>query len=255
VVVSAILGDTLEAALILIIVIFAAGLGFIQEYRAERAIEALARMAAPSATVLRDGREQEIDAQELVPGDVVVLLTGDRVPADLRLMEAANLRTDEASLTGESVPVDKAVTVMPSGDHPVAERNNMAFTGTSVVYGRGRGVVVATGMQTHFGQIAGMLQTVEARQTPLQQSLDRLGRWIGIAAFSIVGVIFGLGLLRGEDVLEMFIWAVSLAVAAVPEALPAVETLGSTTVICYVEDPPYETVYIDANNFRVTGNE
>ena len=257
VVASAILGDTLEAALILVIVVFAAGLGFAQEYRAERAIEALARMAAPSATVIRDGKEQEIDAQKLVPGDVLVLLTGDRVPADMRLMEVANLRADEASLTGESVPVGKAVTALSSGDHPVAERNNMAFMGTSVVYGRGRGVVVVTGMQTHFGQIAGMLQTVETRQTPLQQSLDRLGRWIGVAAFSIVGVVFGLGLLRGEDVLEMFIWAVSLAVAAVPEALPAVvtislalgvqrmvkrhalvrrlpavETLGSTTVIC-----------------------
>ena len=257
VVASAILGNTLEAALILVIVVFAAGLGFAQEYRAERAIEALARMAAPSATVIRDGKEQEIDAQKLVPGDVLVLLTGDRVPADLRLMEAANLRADEASLTGESVPVGKAVTALSSGDHPVAERNNMAFMGTSVVYGRGRGVVVATGMQTHFGQIAGMLQTVETRQTPLQQSLDRLGRWIGVAAFSIVGVVFGLGLMRGEDVLEMFIWAVSLAVAAVPEALPAVvtislalgvqrmvkrhalvrrlpavETLGSTTIIC-----------------------
>ncbi|MDP6347653.1 MAG: HAD-IC family P-type ATPase, partial [Dehalococcoidia bacterium] len=225
VVASAILGDTLEAALILVIVVFAAGLGFAQEYRAERAIEALARMAAPSATVIRDGKEQEIDAQKLVPGDVLVLLTGDRVPADMRLMEVANLRADEASLTGESVPVGKAVTALSSGDHPVAERNNMAFMGTSVVYGRGRGVVVVTGMQTHFGQIAGMLQTVETRQTPLQQSLDRLGRWIGVAAFSIVGVVFGLGLLRGEDVLEMFIWAVSLAVAAVPEALPAVVTI------------------------------
>ncbi len=258
VVISAFLGETWDAVLIFVIVLFAAGLGFVQEYRAERALEALKRMAAPTASVLRQGEEKEIPASELVPGDIVVLRTGDRVAADLRLVEVVNLLTDEASLTGESLPVEKGVGSLAEADLPVADRKNMAYMGTAAVYGRGMGAVVATGMSTEFGRIAGMLQQVEESPTPLQVNLDRMGRVIGIGALALAALIFGLALLQREGgFLEMFIWAVSLAVAAVPEALPAVvtislalgvqrlvkrhalirrlpavETLGSVSVIC-----------------------
>ena len=258
VVISAFLGETWDAVLIGAIVFFAAGLGFVQEYRAERALEALKRMAAPTASVLRDGEEKEIPASELVPGDIVDLRTGDRVAADLRLVEAVNLKADEASLTGESLAVEKVVGSLAEADLPVGDRKNMAYMGTAAVYGRGKGVVVATGMATEFGRIAGMLQQVEESATPLQVNLDRMGRVIGIGALALAALIFGLALLQREGgFLEMFIWAVSLAVAAVPEALPAVvtislalgvqrlvkrhalirrlpavETLGSVSVIC-----------------------
>ncbi|HLE02056.1 MAG TPA: HAD-IC family P-type ATPase, partial [Dehalococcoidia bacterium] len=226
VVISFFLGETWDAALIFVIVLFAAGLGFVQEYRAERALEALKRMAAPTASVLRQGEEKEIPASELVPGDMVVLRTGDRVAADLRLVEAVNLKADEASLTGESLPVEKVVGPLAEADLPVGDRKNMAFTGTAAVYGRGKGGVVATGMATEFGRIAGMLQQVEESPTPLQVNLDRMGRVIGIGALAMAALIFGLALLQREGgFLEMFIWAVSLAVAAVPEALPAVVTI------------------------------
>jgi len=220
-------GDVWEPILIVVIVFFAAGLGFYQEYRSERALEALRLMAAPVATVIREGKEEEIPASELVPGDIILLQTGDRVPADCRLIEAINLKIDEAPLTGESIAVEKATEVVPA-KIPVAERKNMAYMGTVVVYGRGKATVTATGMATEFGRIAGMLGEVKPPPTPLQISLDKVGKMLGIVCLAICAVVGGVGVAVGmfEHVLEAFIWGVSLAVAAVPEALPAV------TVIC-----------------------
>ena len=222
---SVVLGEIVDAIIIGAILLFAIGLGFIQEYRAERAMEALKRMAAPTALVIRGGEEQEIPSREVVPGDIIVLRTGDRIPADARILEAANLKVDEASLTGESVPVEK-VSVPLAGDREVAERRNMAYMGTAVVYGRGVGVVTATGMKTEFGTIAQMLQAVEVTKTPLQKNLDRIGKWLAIAAGALCIILGIIGILRGHQPLEMLIWVISLAVAAVPEALPAVVTIG-----------------------------
>jgi Ca2+-transporting ATPase len=222
---SVILGESVDAIIIGAILLFAVGLGFIQEYRAERAMEALKRMAAPTATVIRGGEEQEIDARELVPGDIIVLCTGDRIPADARILEVANLKADEAPLTGESIPVEKT-SVLLEGDVDTADRRNMVYMGTAVVYGRGIGAVTATGMKTEFGTIAQMLQAVEVAKTPLQQNLDRMGKWIAVGALTLCFLLFIVGILRGHPVIEMLIWGISLAVAAVPEALPAVVTIG-----------------------------
>ena len=222
---SAVLGHGLEALVIGIIVFFAVLLGFVQEYRAERAIQALHEMAAPTATVVRDGREVEVPARDLVPGDVVRLSAGDRVPADARLIEAINLQVDEAPLTGESVPVEKQTTPLAGASLPVGDRRNIVYSGTAATYGRGRAVVVATGMHTEFGKIAQMLQTVESGKTPLQENLDRVGRVLAIGALVIVAMIVVLGLLRGQPLLEMVIFGIALAVAVVPEALPAVVTI------------------------------
>src|SRR5512138_1262264 len=170
-VISLFLGHGLESIVITVIVLFAVILGFIQEYRAERAIEALRQMAAPTATVLRDGMEVKVPAKDLVPGDVILLHTGDRVPADARLLEAINLQVEEAALTGESIPVEKHVHVLIDEDLPVGDRKNMVYAGTAVTYGRGRALVVATGMHTEFGKIAQLLQTIESGRTPLQRNL------------------------------------------------------------------------------------
>lgn len=221
---SAITGEIADAIVILVIVLFAAGLGFIQEYRAERAMEALKRMAAPTASVLRGGKEIEVNAHDLVPGDIILLKTGDRVPADARLIEAVNLKVEEASLTGESVPVEKTNKVLP-GEISIGDKRNMVFMGTAAVYGRGTAVITGTGMSTEFGKIATMLQGVKKEQTPLQINLDQLGKWIGIGALALCFILAGIGVLRGHEILEMLIWGVSLAVAAVPEALPAVVTI------------------------------
>jgi len=254
---SAVLGHGVEAIAITVIVLFAVGLGFIQEYRAERAIEALRQMTAPTATVLRDGDDVELPARHLVPGDVILLEAGDRVPADARLIEAINLQVEEAALTGESVPVEKHAAPLADPHLGVGDCRNMVYAGTVVTYGRGRAVVVATGMQTEFGKIAQMLQTIEIGRTPLQENLDKVGHTLARAALVIVLLIVALGLLRGQPLLEMFIFGIALAVAVVPEALPAVvtislaigvqrmarrnalvrrlsavETLGSTSVIC-----------------------
>ncbi len=254
---SAILGHGVESIAITVIVLFAVGLGFIQEYRAERAIEALRQMAAPTATVLRDGDDVELPARNLVPGDVILLEAGDRVPADARLIEAVNLQVEEAGLTGESVPVEKHTAPLADPHLGVGDRRNMVYAGTVITYGRGRAVVVATGMRTEFGQIAQMLQTIEVGRTPLQENLDRVGHTLARAALAIVLLIVALGLLRGQAWLEMFMFGIALAVAVVPEALPAVvtislaigvqrmarrnalvrrlsavETLGCTSVIC-----------------------
>ncbi|MEK6280391.1 MAG: cation-translocating P-type ATPase [Acidobacteriota bacterium] len=254
---SAFLGHGIEAIAIVVIVLFAVILGFVQEYRAERAIEALREMAAPMATVIRDGRERRVPARELVPGDVIHLATGDKVPADVRLIEAVNLQTVEAALTGESAPVEKHTRPLEDERLPTGDRKNLAYAGTVVTYGRGRAVVVATGMSTEFGKIARMLDSVEVGKTPLQGNLDRVGKTLARIAFVVVTVIVALGLFRGQPFVEMLIFGVALAVAVVPEALPAVvtislalgvkrmvkrnalvrrlpavETLGSTSVIC-----------------------
>ena len=222
---SALLGHSVEAIVIGIIVLFAVLLGFVQEYRAERAIEALREMAAPTATVLRGGEELDIPARELVPGDVILLSAGDKIPADARLIEAINLRVEEAALTGESMPIEKHVAALAAEELAVADRKNMVYAGTAATYGRGRALVVATGMRTEFGQIAALLQTIETGKTPLQQNLDRVGHVLARAALVIVALIIVLGLLRGQPFLEMLIFGIALAVAVVPEALPAVVTI------------------------------
>jgi len=222
---SLVFGHGLEALVIGVIVLLAVLLGFVQEYRAERSIEALRQIAAPTASVVRDGMEIELPARDLVPGDVIQLSAGDRIPADARLIAAINLQVDEAPLTGESTPVEKQIEALAGGDLPVADRKNVVHSGTAVTYGRGRAVVVATGMRTEFGQIAQLLQTVEVGKTPLQENLDRLARPLAIGALSIVLAIVALGLLRGQPLIEMVIFGIALAVAVVPEALPAVVTV------------------------------
>jgi len=285
VILSAILGETVDAIVIFIIILFAAGLGFIQEYRAERSIEALKKMAAPLARVIRDGKHRDIPASEIVPGDVVLLKTGDRMPADGRLLESINLRTDEASLTGESTPVEKIAQPV-KGEVSIGDRRNMVFAGTSASYGRGTAVITTTGMDTEFGQIARLLQEVKEEETPLQINLDRMGRMIVIAALGLTFVLAVLGILRGHGLLEMLLWGVSLAVAAVPEALPAVvtislslgvqkmakrhalvrklpavETLGSTTYICSdktgtltQDQMTIRRLYVDGRTIDVSGS-
>jgi Ca2+-transporting ATPase len=256
-VISFFLGEYLDASAITAIVILNAVLGVVQESKAEEALAALKKMAAPEARVVRSGRIQTIPSRELVPGDVILMEAGHRVPADARLVEAVNLKIDEASLTGESVPVQKDAAVVLDREIPVGDRRNSAFMGTLVTYGRGRAIVVATGMHTQFGLIAQMIQSYEEEPTPLQRKLDQLGRWLGIGCLVICGVVGLVGVWRGLPPLEMFMTAVSLAIAAVPEGLPAVvticlalgmqemirrhalirrlpavETLGSATVIC-----------------------
>mgnify|MGYP005841059763 FL=1 len=256
-VVSFFLGDYKDAAAILAIVVLNAILGFTQEYRAEKAMAALRQFAVPTVRVRRDGTVREIPATELVPGDVFLLEAGVIVPADGRLLETVNLQVQEAVLTGESVPVEKHTAALQKENLPLGDRQNMVYKGTVVTYGRGLAVTVATGMGTELGRIAEMIQTVEAEPTPLQRRMAQLGRSLGIIALTIVGIVLALGLLRGEDPEVMFLTGVSLAVAAVPEGLPAavtialalgaqrmlrrralirklpaVETLGSVTKIC-----------------------
>ncbi|QEH38988.1 Calcium-transporting ATPase 1 [Aquisphaera giovannonii] len=224
---SVALGHGVEAIAIAVIVLFAALLGFAQEYRAERGMEALREMAAPTATVVRDGEELEVPARDVVPGDVILLYAGDRIPADARLIEAVNLRAEEAPLTGESTPVEKGDEPTPDGraSTSIGDRAGMVHAGTAVTYGRGRAVVAATGMDTEFGKVARMLQRVEPGPTPLQENLARLGRALARAAFGVVAVIVALGLLRGQPLVEMLVFGIALAVAVVPEALPAVVTI------------------------------
>src|SRR3990172_1866982 len=255
--VSIFLGDILDAIVIMAIVVLNALLGFSQEYRAEQAMAALKRMAVPIVRVRREGTIREISARDLVPGDVVLLETGNVVPADGRVLESVNLRVQESALTGESEAVDKEADLVFDAEKPLGDRRNMVYSGTIVNYGHGQMIVTETGMQTELGHIAEMIQSVEQEKTPLQRRLDRLGKVLATAALLLVAVIFILGVLRGEPVEEMLLTAVSLAVAAIPEAmtavvtialslgaqrmlkrralirkLPAVETLGSVSVIC-----------------------
>jgi len=243
-VVSFLLGEYVDAGAIMAIVILNAILGVVQESKAEEALAALKKLAAPEAHVIRDGHLIIVAAQELVPGDVVTLETGNYVPADMRLLESANLKIDEASLTGESVPVQKRADAVLDRDIPLGDRRTMAHTSTLVTYGRGRGVVVVTGMDTEIGLIAEMIQTYDEEPTPLQIKLDQLGKWLGAGCLAICAVILVIGLLRDTQtgviltdglsaylqiyrhkIVELFMTAVSLAIAAVPEGLPAVVTI------------------------------
>ena len=255
--VSALLGDYEDSIAIAIIVVLNAALGFAQEHRAERAMAALKRLSAPRVRVRREGRVREVSASELVPGDVVLLEAGNVVPADGRLVEGANLQVQESALTGESEPVEKDPAALEEEDTSLGERADMVYSSTLVARGRGLFGVTETGMATELGKIASMIQSTDREQTPLQRRLNQVGKVLALAALAIVGVVFTLGVLRGEDLEVMFLTAVSLAVAAVPEGLPAVvtialalgahrmlrrqalirklpavETLGSVTVIC-----------------------
>ncbi len=223
--VSAILNELLDAAVILAIVIINAILGLIQEGRAEKAIEALQKMTSPQARVLRDGQQNLVDASRLVPGDVVLIEAGDIIPADLRLIETAVMRIDEASLTGESVPVEKDASLTLDGEIQLGDRANMAYMSTPVTNGRGRGIVVATSGHTIIGSIANQLQDIEEHETPLQRNLNQLGKWLGIVCVGVCAVVLVQGVLLGGTFLDMFLTAVSLAVAAIPEGLPAVVTI------------------------------
>ena len=282
---SVFLGHSAEAIAIALIVLFAVLLGFAQEYRSERALEALRQMAAPTATALRDGEEVVIPARDIVIGDVILLRSGDKAPADARLIEAINLQIEEAALTGESLPVEKQTEALGDGEWPLAERKNMVYAGTAITYGRGKGVVVATGMATEFGKTAAMLESVATTKTPLQESLDKVGSGLARAALVIVAIIVALGIYRGQPFMEMLIFGIALAVAAVPEALPAVvtislalgvqrmvkrnalvrrlpavETLGSTSVICSDktgtltrDEMTVRQVYVAKDLFEVSG--
>jgi P-type Ca2+ transporter type 2C len=261
---SALVGEYIDAVIILVIIVFCAALGFVQEYRAERALDALKSMLTPMITVLRGGQEQEIASKELVPGDVLVIEAGDKIPADARLVENHSIQCDEAPLTGESLPVTKDLAPMPQ-QALVGDRKNMLFTGTTVTYGRGKAVVCATAMQTEFGKIAQEVASVETEKTPLERRTDEIGKWLGIITLGICVVVVGIsvgreylnGTLTMTSTLPIVLFAIALAVAAVPEALaaivtgalaiamkemakrnalvrkmPAVETLGCTSVIC-----------------------
>ncbi|MEP7243017.1 MAG: HAD-IC family P-type ATPase, partial [Gammaproteobacteria bacterium] len=270
-VISGVIGDLTDTFIIAAIVVLNAVLGFAQEFRAERAMAALKAMAAPSASVVRDGSPAAIAASELVPGDVVVLEAGRIVPADLRLVEVASLRVNESALTGESVPVDKTIRPIPAPGLPVGDRRNIAHKGSFVTYGRAVGLVIATGMRTELGSIARLLADSRTVQTPLQRRLEGFGRRLAILVLLISAIVFATGLLRGEPALPMLLVALSLAVAAIPEALPAVvsialaigarkmllnralirrlpavETLGSVTFIC-----SDKTGTLTANEMRV----
>jgi len=289
---SVLIGEVLDAVMIGAIVLISALLGFIQEYKAGRALEALKKMLAPMITVLRNGKEEEIPSRELVPGDILLLEAGDKIPADARLVEVHLLNCDEAALTGESVPVRKETTPLRS-DIPTSDRKNMAFAGTIVTYGRGKAVVTATGMNTEFGQIAEEVAAAEVKKTPLEKRTEEIGRWLGIMAVSICVLVAGVSALREAFIgrlstkflLDAVMFAVALAIAAVPEALtaivtgalaigmhqmakrnalvrkmPAVETLGCATVICSDKtgtltkgEMTVRKIYVAGSDHEVTG--
>jgi Ca2+-transporting ATPase len=306
-VISAILGEWIDASAILTIVVLNAVLGIIQERRAEEALAALQKLAAPEAHVLRDGKRTSVAARDLVPGDIVFLEAGNHVPADLRLLEAVNLQIEEAALTGESLPVSKNAALKLEQNIPLGDRRNTTFMGTTVTYGRGRGVVVDTGMRSQLGLIAKMLADVDTEETPLQKKLDQLGKTLGWGALSICALVFIVAVLRNTDlaiitapgggllayltaarkqIVEMFMLAVGLAIAAVPEGLPAVvtitlavgmremirrhalirrlssvETLGSATVICSDKtgtltqnEMTVTRIWVDGQFVNVTGS-
>ncbi len=284
--VSGLLGELIDAVAILVIVVLNALLGFIQEYRAERAIRALRQMTAPTARVVRDDKEQTIPARDVVPGDLLILRAGDLIAADGRLIETRSLQIDESAFTGESVPVRKDLRRQTSSTALVSEQRDMVFASTLVTYGKGKAVVTATGMNTELGRIAGLVQSIERETTPLQQRLEQVGHWLVYATLGIVIVVFILGWMRGTSALEMFMVAVSLAVAAVPEGLaavvtialalgvrrmarrhalvrklPSVETLGAASVICTDKTGTLtkntmtvREVVIGEERFQVTGN-
>lgn len=246
-----------DTVIILVVVIVNAIIGVLQENKAEKSLEALQKLSSHVAKVIRNGKLEVVQSRELVPGDIVILETGDYVPADLRIIEAVNLKAQESALTGESVPVEKMAARIEDERIGLGDRINMLFSSSLITYGRGKAVVVETGMNTEVGKIADIINSAEEGETPLQGKLNKLGKTLGIVALIICFAIFGIGLLYGKDVIEMFLTAVSLAVAAIPEGLPAVstivlaigvqrmvkknaivkklpavETLGSATVIC-----------------------
>jgi Ca2+-transporting ATPase len=256
-VVSALLGKVTETVAIAGIVLLFTMLGFAQEYRAERAMAALRKLAIPFVRVIRGGVQQEVTAEELVPGDVVLLEAGNAIPADLRLLESSNLRVQESILTGESEPVEKETSAYETASMPLGDRRNMSYMGTVATYGRGKGVVVETGMATELGKIADLIQDVAPEATPLQQRLDQIGKLLALLGVIAAALVLAIGVYLNEPVDEMFLTAVSVAVAVVPEGLPAVvtvtlalgaqrmlrrntlirklpavETLGAVTVIC-----------------------
>ena len=278
-------GEVTDAIIIIAIVIASATLGFTQEYRSEKAVEALKRMTAPTANVLRDGKEAKIPANQLVPGDIIFLYTGDKVPADARLLEVSTMKTDEAPLTGESSPVNKFTLPLPE-QTPLNDRRNLVFSGTVIVYGRGKAVVTSTGMNTEFGKIAELVQAAPQEQTPLEKRMSGVGKWIGILCVVVASSVGVVGIfVEHRAVVDMLLWAISLAVAAVPEALPAiitgslaigmyrmakvntivkrlpaVETLGSTSVICSDKtgtmtkgEMTVQRLYVNNQTFKVTG--
>ena len=292
IVLSALVGEVVDAAIIAVIVVFCAVLGFVQEYRAERALEALKKMLSPTITVLRGGREEEIPSKGLVPGDILLLEAGDKIPADGRLLENHSLRCDEAPLTGESVPVGKDIKPL-SENVRVSDRRNMVFTGTIVTYGRGKAVVTSTGMSTEFGKIAKEVMTVKTEKTPLEKRTEEIGKWLGIISLIICFLVAGISVIREviggkidfPFIVTMVMFAIALAVAAVPEALAAivtgalaigmhqmakqnalvrkmtaVETLGCTTVICSDKtgtltkgEMTVRKIYMDGKVIEVTG--
>ncbi len=283
-IISIALGEVLDSVVIILILILNGVFGFIQEYKAEKSIEALKKLASLKAIVIRDGKEHEIDSKDLVPGDIIVLEEGSRVPADARLIEIVRLQTQEASLTGESTPVTKILNVLDEKIQ-IADMKNMVFSGTEVTFGRGKAIVVETGMKTQIGKIATLIQEQPAKITPLQKKLNNLGKWMGIATIGICIIVFLAGVLKGGDFMEIFITSVALAVAAIPEGLPAVvtislalgvqrmikrnalvrklpsvETLGCTTVICSDKtgtltknEMTVKKLFVDNKEFDVTG--
>jgi P-type Ca2+ transporter type 2C len=291
-VLSAFVGEYVDAAIILVIIVFCAVLGFVQEFRAERALDALKSMLTPMITVLRDGQEQEVASKDLVPGDILVLEAGDRIPADARVIENHSLQCDEAPLTGESLPVTKEL-VPVRADAPVGDRRSMVFTGTTVTYGRGRALVCATAMRTEFGKIAQEVSAVTHEKTPLERRTEEIGRWLGIITLGICVLVLGVsfarefvqGTFEWKSMLPMVMFAIALAVAAVPEALaaivtgalaiamhemakrnalvrkmPAVETLGCTSVICSDKtgtltkgEMTVRRLYVGGRSLEVTG--
>ncbi|WFC03732.1 cation-translocating P-type ATPase [Lactiplantibacillus pentosus] len=224
--IAAFTGEAVDAVIILLVVVLNAIFGVFQESKAEEAINALKEMSAPDATVLRDGQLQTVKSDALVPGDIVSLEAGDIVPADLRLIESASLKVEESALTGESVPVEKQAEMVADGELPIGDRLNMAYMNSNVTYGRAMGIVVATGMQTEVGRIAGMIEAADETTTPLQANLTQLGKSLTILILVIAAVVFGIGMLRGqESLINMLLTAISLAVAAIPEGLPAIVTI------------------------------
>jgi Ca2+-transporting ATPase len=278
------LGEMTDAIVIVAIVLAVAVLGFVEEFRSEKALEALKKMTAPTATVLRDSKEVKVRASEIVPGDIILLYAGDKVPADARLMETFNLKVNESSLTGESSPVNKNVGAV-SGEVPINDRRNMVFTGTVIVYGRGKAVATSTGMNTEFGKIARMVQVAEEEKTPLEKRMASVGKWIGILSITVCLTVAAVGVAEGRSIPDMILWGISLAVAAVPEALPAivtgalavgmyrmakvntivrrlpaVETLGCTSVICSDKtgtmtrgEMTVQRIYVSEQAVKVTG--
>ncbi len=284
-IISGLLGEWVDTGAILAIVFLNGLLGFVQEYRAEKSLAALKTLAITYARVVRDGARRTLSSRELVPGDIIDVEAGDRVPADARLVHATALRTQEAALTGESTPVEKFGESLAEGDIPIADQRNMLFLGTTVTGGKGRALVVATGLETELGRIATLMTTVPVEPTPLQRRLEQFGYVLLLLSLGIVAVVFALGLWRGEPVFNMFLTAVSLAVAAIPEGLPAivtttlalgvmrmvrrhalirrlpaVETLGAATVICTDKtgtltknEMTVTHLYVDGRVFEVTG--